>query len=75
MLVCKYEVDWLSQLSYRMQAVSQVTRCKLVQILIGSRIGLFAAMSNLVLGPTHPPVQFIPGLKGPYHAADQLTFT
>lgn len=56
-------------------SVSQVNRCKLAQLLIGPRIGRFAAMSNLVLGPTHLPVQFILGLKGPYHEADQLTFT
>jgi len=66
MLVCKYEVDWLSQLRYQMQAGSDPDKAK-----------NWSLCSHVQFGSgVHPPsCSIIPGLKGPYHEADQLTFT
>ena len=69
MLVHKYEVDWLIRLSYWMQAGSDPDRAKNWSLCYHDQFGSGANPSN------HPPIQFIPGLKGPYHEADQLTFT
>jgi hypothetical protein len=46
-----------------------------VQLLVRAGIFLFATMSRLTLGPTHPPIQwllgaFFPRVKQPGHKAD-----